>query len=372
MEPNFPKQWLEHDAKVKPYVWNHRILSWSDSLLKLGLFLVLFLSWELERWSSIIESQTQNLWWQWVIFFGFLAFLSEALSLPFSIGHQVIEKRFHLSKQSWKSWWIDRMKSWLLGAVLGILALAIIFISVQFFLRWWFLAASLLILFSIILAQLTPVILIPIFFELEPMQEGELKDRLFKLCERFRVMVKDIYHLGLGEKTEKGNAAFVGIGRTKKIIIGDTLYKKFPPEQVEAVFAHELGHQVHNDLWKGILTSSLGLYLAFYLTNEACARWVWTSFQTSAQLPYGIFLFFIILSVIQIPFGIFQNTYTRHCERRADSFAHEKIGSGKELANALEKLTVQNFSYFCPHSLVEFLTYTHPAPWRRISYLRKY
>jgi len=291
------------------------------------------------------------------------------VTLPFSLAHFRVEKHFKLSKQSFGSWIADQGKGIVLGAVLGAMALGLVYVSVLFFpLGWWVVCASLLILFSIVLAQLTPILLIPLFFKLKPMEEGTLKARLLALCERFGIDVKEVFHIGLGEKTEKGNAAFLGLGRTKRIVIGDTLYEKFPAEEVEAVFAHELGHQVHNDLWKGIGVSSFILYLCFGLANFAMVQTIGHS--PLAGSPYQMFLFFTVLSVIQMPFNVFQAAYSRAREWAADGFAQIRIGQGSELASALERLTYQNHGQFKPNAILEFLSFSHPAPWRRITTLR--
>jgi STE24 endopeptidase len=202
------------------------------------------------------------------------------------------------------------------------------------------------------------------------MDSGPLKERLLKMCQDFGVEVKEVYHLGMGEKTEKGNAAFVGLGKTKRIMIGDTLYKKFPPEQVEAVFAHELGHQVHNDLWKGIVLSSAFLFVGFYITQELLKQYVNPYFQTEMIHPFGVLTFFVVFSIVQMPVGLIQSLFSRWRERLADQFAFERIGNGEKLADALERLTYQNRGLFKPNTLIEFFTYSHPAPWRRIHKLR--
>lgn len=203
------------------------------------------------------------------------------------------------------------------------------------------------------------------------MEAGALKDRLLELCRRYQIKVGEVYHLGLGEKTEKGNAAFVGLGKTKRIIIGDTLYEKFPPEEVEAVFAHELGHQVHQDIWKGIGLSAVLLFLAFYITELIYENWLGALLQQTLHSAYGLLFFLITLSVVQIPLGFLQTLFSRQRERAADRFASETVKMPKELASALEKLTYQNWSYFKPAAIIEFFTYSHPAPWRRISKLKQ-
>jgi len=202
------------------------------------------------------------------------------------------------------------------------------------------------------------------------MEDSPLKKRLLDLCAKRDVEVKDVYHLGLGEKTEKGNAAFVGLGRTKRILIGDTLYEKFPQEQVEAVFAHELGHQVHNDLWRGLALASVLLILGFYFAQWICHEIIFDIIGTSITRPLGLFWFMIVLSLVQKPMGLFQVLFSRRAEQAADAFAKEEIGVGAQLADALERLTYQNFGCFKPLSWVEFFTYSHPAPWRRILGIR--
>jgi STE24 endopeptidase len=216
----------------------------------------------------------------------------------------------------------------------------------------------------VLLAQLAPL-LIPLFFKLKPMATSPLKEKLLSLCAGQGVKVEEVFHLGLGEKTEKGNAAFVGLGRTKKILIGDTLYEKYPEEQIEAVFAHELGHQVHNDIWKNIILSGLLTFVVFYVANALCQAWAFTYFDTSIDRPFGLFVFFALFSVCQFPTGLLMTAFSRQRERAADKFA-DNLNRSKPLAEALEALTIQNKGLFHPNPIVEFFKYSHPAPWRRI------
>lgn len=304
-------------------------------------------------------------------FLGVLALTWEALSFPFSLCGYHVERRFGLSKQSLGSWLGDQLKGLALKIVFGAIVLSLVRISVDNAgSLWWLVCATLFFLFSIALAQLAPVLLIPIFFKMKPMVDGPLKQRLLELCRQFRIQVSEVYHLGLGEKTEKGNAAFMGLGKTKRIVIGDTLYEKYAPEEVEAVFAHELGHQVHNDLWKGLGLSTFLLYFSFWAAQTLAVSWAYPLAQTDITHPFGLLIFFALFSVIQIPLGVLQAAYSRSRERAADRFALNKAGLAASLADALEKLTIQNWGQFRPNPVLEFLTYSHPAPWRRITKLR--
>ena len=358
-----PGSWQAHDEKVRPYVRGHRRLGWARRILGLSLFGWFLLSRQAWRLDEAVGGS-------WILFFLIVAAAWEALSLPFDFLHYKLEKKFGLSRQSVGSWIKDKLKTYALGAVLGGIALGLVYLAVTRFGEQWWLATSLFfILFSIGLAQLTPILLIPLFYPMNPMDPSPLKERLLALCRKFGVEVKDVYHLGLGEKTEKGNAAFVGLGRTKRILIGDTLYQKFPEDEVEAVFAHELGHQVHNDLWKGIALGAVSLVLGFFLADRLAAGWI-RDYETSLARPSGLLIFFAALTIVQMPLGLVSTLFSRWREREADRFASETIGVGGPLGAALERLTFQNFSYFKPNALLEFFSYSHPAPWRRITRLR--
>jgi len=363
---NFPAAWAEHDQKVRPYVWSHRLVSWARLLLGLGFLVAGFtrkIFWSLQ---VQLEAWAPHPLVAWLAYFFVLGISWELISFPAGWASYRVERAFGLSKQTLGKWLVDQMKGWAVGAVLGVVVLTALFYTVRLFGdQWWLAAATFLVLFSILLAQLAPVLLLPLFFKLKPLPAGELKERLLALCLKFKVEVKEIYHLGMGEKTEKGNAAFTGLGRTKRILIGDTLYEKYPPEQVEAVFAHELGHQVHNDLWKGIGFSTFWIYLGFFVT-----QWIFGGMSEEIARPLGMLIFFLVFSLVQIPVGALQAMYSRSRERAADRFAAETTGLGKPLADSLERLTFQNWGYFKPHPLVEFFTYSHPAPWRRITTLR--
>ncbi|MFM8315913.1 MAG: M48 family metalloprotease, partial [Deltaproteobacteria bacterium] len=139
---------------------------------------------------------------------------------------------------------------------------------------------------------------------------------------------------------------------------------------VEAVFAHELGHQVHNDLWKGIILSSLFLFVVFYVVQTLLSLYVNPYFQTEMIHPFGVLCFLVVFSLVQIPAGFVQTLFSRWRERLADQFAFERMGTGEKLADSLERLTYQNQGLFKPNKYIEFFTYSHPAPWRRILKLR--
>jgi STE24 endopeptidase len=366
-----PTEWIAHDRKLRPYLWSHRILGVTGTITSLLVTAVLIFTPTGRQLEAAALTYFHSSLGQWIYFFGTLALVMKLISLPLSMASHEIEWKFGLAKQKWGSWFGDQLKTLLLGAVLGGFVLVILRLSLDWFpTYWWVFCGTFLILFSILLAQLAPVLLIPLFFKMKPMEPSPLKDRLLELCRRFKIEVKEVYHLGLGEKTEKGNAAFMGLGRTKRIVIGDTLYEKFTPDEVEAVFAHELGHQVHNDLWKGIALSAISIFVGFGVAQWLTRAYVLPRWGAEITSPFGFLLFFVTLSIVQMPLGVVQAVYSRTREWAADEFADVKTSLAKPLGEALERLTYQNFGRFFPNPVMAFLTHSHPAPGRRILRLR--
>lgn len=366
--PAIPELWKEHDQKVKKYERAHLALKILSSAVSL-----LFFIWVASKGREIVFGQFEllNPYLGFGISFLLLGLIAKVISLPFSVLHENVEKSYKLSKQTWKAWSIDQIKATIVGGFLGVVVLGLIVFSIQNFEdHWWLTCALLLIFFSIVLAQLAPVLLIPIFYKMKPLENTSMREKLIALSKEHGVKVDEVYHLGLGEKTEKGNAAFLGLGKTKRIVIGDTLYEKFPYEEIEAVFAHELGHQVHWDLWRGISLSAVSILVGFFVANWICQGWVFDYFKTHISDAFGFFIFSIVLSFVQKPFGLLQVLLSRHMEWQADEFSGVNLKRAVPLADALERLCIQNFSRFKPNALIEFFTFSHPAPWRRISKLR--
>lgn len=363
--------WQVHDDRVRPYVWSHFALGTLQSILTLSILVHLLATKRLRYLEGVLWDMGWSGFGLWWIYFALLLGLLGFLTLPMRVGDQMIERKFSLSRQTWADWSLDLFKGLLVGMVLGTIVLAVFYSLVQVLQAdWWMGAAGFMVLFSVVLAQLAPILLIPLFVKMEPLKEGELKARLLALCSKFGVTVSEVYHLGMGAKTEKGNAAFMGLGPTKRIAIGDTIYKTFSIEEVEAVFAHELGHQVANDVWRSLLLGTFLLFSSFAVAAIVCEHWLFGHLQITFSQPTGLVAFMLVVSLVQVPLGLIQVLHSRSRETAADGFA-AKLGFAVPLARALERLTVQNFSLFCPHSLYEFFNYSHPAPWRRIERLRQ-
>ena len=369
---SIPQNWQDHDNSIKPYINQKRVVGLFSRIFSLTLLVILVGTgvW-LKLNEQIVIFVPRNGLLHTLIYCGVLGVLFEGVAFPFQWFHYLIERKFKLSNQEPLSWLVDLVKGLCVGTLIGAIALSLLYwCYTEAGARWWFLAWMAFVVLTVLLAQLAPVLLIPLFFKLSPLEPSPLKERLLGLCKKYGIEIKDIFHLGLGEKTEKGNAAFVGLGKTKKIIIGDTFYQRYSHDEVEAVFAHELGHQIHDDLWKGIGLSSLFTFIVFSLSNQALSiiapKFSGTFWGTGPALT----TFGVLVGIIQIPFGVVETFFSRWREQLADQFASETIQVANPLANSLEKLTIQNKGQFKPHWLIEFLTHSHPAPWRRIQRLR--
>ncbi len=280
-----------------------------------------------------------------------------------------LEHQFHLSNQKLRAWAWDEIKSFLVGTVIAVIVVELLyFIIRQFPQNWWVLGwISFLILF-VLLAQLAPVILFPIFYKFEPLQDEELKRRLIVLSQHAGTRVRGVYRWNLSEKSKKANAALTGLGNTRRIILADTLLDNYSPDEIEAVLAHELGHHVHKHILKGIAVQAGITFLGFWAANWALHFAVdrlhmFEALSDFANLPLLV-LVSIVLSVLLMPA---LNAYSRYNERQADRYAFQSIGSIAPFVSSMNKLAEQNLAERTPSRWVEWLFHSHPAISRRVA-----
>jgi STE24 endopeptidase len=234
---------------------------------------------------------------------------------------------------------------------------------------WWLWASVILLVVNVILANLGPVLIFPIFYKFVPLGEeyADLVERLVRLAERANTRVRGVYQFDMSRRTKAANAALTGLGNTRRIILGDTLLKEFTFDEIETVLAHELGHHVHKDIPIGMLISSMltlgGLYLASLGLNWGVSYFGFESVSDIAGLPLFV-LVMGLYGLITMPLG---NAYSRWRERRADEYALQATRKGGAYASALTRLANQNLADADPEPWVEFLLYSHPALGKRIA-----
>ena len=298
-----------------------------------------------------------------------LALISKALSLPLDWYSFHLEHRYQLSNQKLRSWIWDEIKGFLVTIVFASILVELLYFVIRHVPQYWWLMAWIGFLgIVILLAQLAPVLLFPIFYKFEPLQNEELRLRLVRLGERAGTHVRGVYKWHLSEKSKKANAALTGLGNTRRVILADTLLDNYSADEIEAVLAHELGHHVHNHIRKGIVAQTVVTLVGFWAANWALHYSVdrWHMFETLsdfANLPLVI-LIFAVLSFLLMPA---MNAFSRFNERQADRYAFENIASVGPFITSMNKLAEQNLAERKPSKWVEWWFHSHPSVARRVA-----
>jgi len=297
-----------------------------------------------------------------------LMFIAKLLGIGFDYYGFRLEHRFQLSNQKLWPWIKDQGKEFLVGVVLaGIVAELTYFVIREFPQHWWLLAWAVFLGLFVLLAQLAPVLLFPIFYKFEPLENEDLKSRLVKLGERAGTRVRGVYRWKLSEKSKKANAALTGLGNTRRIILADTLLDNYTPDEIESVLAHELGHHVHGHILKSIgvqaLTTLAGFWAANWVLRYSIDRLhMFETLSDFANLP----LLVLVASVLSLLLMPLLNAYSRYNERQADRYAFQSNVGVAPFITAMNKLADQNLAERSPSKFVEWFFHSHPSISRRL------
>jgi STE24 endopeptidase len=302
------------------------------------------------------------------IYLFLLLLLSKALGLGLDYYGYRLERKFQLSTQKVRAWLWDEAKGFLVGLVMaGIVVELLYFMIRQSPQHWWIITWALFMVLFIVLAQLAPVALFPIFYKFEPLENEDLRRRLTLLSEHAGTRVRGIYRWKLSEKSKKANAALTGLGSTRRIILADTLLDNYAPEEIEAVLAHELGHHVHRHILKSIFVQAgitlLGFWVANWVLHYAVDHHLFEELSDFANLPL-LALTATALSLLLMPA---LNAYSRYNERQADRYAFESIADVQPFISSMNKLAQQNLAERTPSKWIEVLFHSHPAISRRVA-----
>lgn len=310
-------------------------------------------------------------WWQVAVVTSGLGIAHEVLVLPLTwTAGYTLPRRYGLLHQSAASWLADRGKAWLLGGILGLVGAEIVYGLLRLGALWWVMAAAVFFVGYAAIAFVVPLWVLPLFYRLRPLEPGPLRDRLLALTDRIGVAVVGVCIADQSRKSSTANAAVVGLGRSRRIVLFDTLVAGFTPEQIETVLAHELGHHVHRDVRRGLIAQGL-LTLVTLAVADVALRFGVRHFGLDgpadpAGLPW-VALVTLVLGVVALPLG---NGFSRRIERRADDFALRTTGDPEAFVGAMERLAHLNLAERHPHPVKEFLLYSHPSIDRRIARAR--
>jgi STE24 endopeptidase len=304
-----------------------------------------------------------------VAFVVLLSIINEAGSLPISFyGGFLVERRYGLSTERLRDWLVDEAKSFTVGIALGAPAAVLIYGMIRLYPeRWWLPAGVLFAVLIVVLSNLAPILLLPMFYSVRPLDREELRSRLLTLAERAGARVLGAYVWGLGEKTRKANAALTGLGSTRRILVSDTMLEAYSEEEIEVVLAHEIAHHVHGDIWKGIAFES-GLILGgFYLAARVLERFAGPAGLRGPSDIAGLPLLLLAagaLSLIMVPCA---HAMSRAFERSADRFALDLTDNPAAFISAMRRLAAQNLAEDNPSRAVQWLFYSHPPIRERIA-----
>jgi STE24 endopeptidase len=310
------------------------------------------------------------------VFFILLYLAWEVFSLPFTLYFIFrIEQKHGFNTMTYRVWLLDFLK----GTLLSLLLLTagafggfwLIETSPRF---WWFWVWCFSLAFTIFITYIAPYVIEPLFNTFTPVEDESLKSRIVALASRAGINVSKVLEMDQSKRSRHTNAYFTGIGRTKRIILFDTLLETMKPDEVLAVLAHEIGHWKRHHLLKGLLLTALVSLVFFFCAYQALSRRVLdTLFAIHVDaFPAKAVIVGFLAGMLFFLFTPAMNAFSRSLEREADRFSCAFEGRGKAMINALIKLSRDNLSNLYPHPLYALFHYSHPPVLERIRYIREY
>jgi len=335
-----------------------------------NILFLLFLS--LSGLSIFLKNQILNFTQQFFLVNALYAFcfciIFDAVGFPLSLYEGfILEHRFNLSNQRFTGWLKDFFKNAILGLVVILIAAEAVYIFLRKFpYHWWIWATFFWLFLTVVIAKITPSLIIPLFFKYRTLERAGLKTKLFVLLDKCGVKIKDIFYIDLSQKTKKANAFICGLGNNRRLVLSDTLLEKFSDEEVRGVVAHELGHYKDHDLFKMVLANTVASFFSFFLISiilEKLLRYFgFSRIDDIAFLPI-FFLSIFLLGLVLLPI---LNAFNRNLERKADLFSLQLTADPDNFISMMKKLGELNLADLSPHRFIEILLYDHPPISKRI------
>lgn len=364
----------QRQQKAKEYARIGRRIFLAE--LVFGAVYVLF--WIFSGLSPWLRDQVHNLttatWFSLPLFAAGFGLPYTILTAPLSYySGFVLLHRYGQSTQSLKDWLFDQAKGVAISAGLGLVILEIIYALLGAApATWWLWTALVMLLFTVLLSNLAPVLIFPLFYKYKPLEDVELVARLTALARRAGAHVKGVYAFDMSSKTVAANAAVMGLGNTRRIILGDTLLENFTHDEIETVLAHEFGHHVHNDLTWGILVQSMLTLFGFWLADRVMQWGVAAFGYPGLTDPAALPLLIVALSVFGLVTMPLSNGWSRWREVKADAYALHLTGNPQAFASAMTRLANQNLADAEPPAWVEFLLHSHPSIGKRVAMAKSF
>lgn len=345
-----------------------------DTVYLLALLLIFTASGISSILAGHILALTPGYYFALALYFLIISISYYILNLPLNFySSYILEHKFSLSRQKITDWAKDQVKGGALYYIISFILIALFYyIAGNFSSEWWWIVSIGWIFFSLILAKLTPVIIIPLFFKYKRLSNEALRERIIKLAGRMGVKILDVFEIDFSKKTLKANAAFVGMGKTRRVIIADTLKDKYSDDEIEVILAHEFAHYKLKHLLKLILINSASAIAIFYLIFKTSGYFLGlfglSSLLDIAALPVLV-IYLVIFGMITQPLN---NHISRILEKSADRTALSVTGMNEAFISMMNKLADQNLADRKPHPLIKFLFFDHPPVDERIGLAGRY
>lgn len=303
-----------------------------------------------------------------------LIVILQIIELPFAVYQgYVLEHRYGLATQSLGHWSSDYAKGVVLGLVLAAAGSSVVFAALRNSPdNWWWISAAIFAMATIGLAQLAPVVLLPIFYEFKPLERPALVERLMALAIRARTDVVGVFEWVLSSHTKKANAALAGLGKTRRILLSDTLLSDYSEDEIEVILAHELAHHVHRDLWRGIALHSIAMFAGFYVTSIMLRMFGDSLGLKGIADPAGLPMLLLVGGAWTFLVMPLANAISRAQERAADHYALTTTRNVDAFVTAMKRLAQQNLAEEYPSPVVRWLFYSHPPIRERIDAARAF
>lgn len=365
----------EKFSRIAAYTADSTRFGIGARLFDQGLLLVILLTGFLPWLAAVINTLHIGFMGSGLIFFAALAMIGNLFDIPFDLYSTfVIEDRYGFNTRTIRLWFSDWIKgmaiSYLLGGIIILLLLAL----VNYFKdTWWFLAWIGISVFELLILWLYPVLIAPLFNKFEPIASRELETKIGTLMAKAGLAVKGVFQMDAGKRSKHTNAYFTGLGRTKRIVLFDTLLASHSDDEILSVLAHETGHWMKKHTIKQlILLEVLSLIGLFIVAKLLDWQLIYQTFGFQAQIEYiGLFLVPVILS----PLGYFLrpvgSAISRRYERQADDVVVKLMETTRPMKDALIRLSADNLANLVPHPLYSWFNYSHPPPVQRIERLEK-
>lgn len=316
---------------------------------------------------------TANDYLNFLLFALYAGLFFSAFGFPFDFyGSFIVEHRFGLSNQSVFRWIWERVKSLLVSTAIGVpVALVFYYFLKSTGMNWWLYFSIFIVFISVILARLAPVVIFPLFYKFKEIEDGEIKDRIEKVLSDAGVSIKGIFSFNMSKDTKKANAGFTGLGKTKRIILSDTLIQDFTPAEIAVVFAHEAGHYIHKHIIKNLVFSTVVIFATLFICGKIHAMTIDAMGISELHALQALPVLMLYLSISGLLMMPLTNYISRKYEFQADEYAVRNTSDKESFISAMNKLAEMNLADKEPHPAVEFLLYSHPSIKRRIEFALK-